>query len=154
MKLISSVKSVLVCLQQGTNDLAVIEIIEPFVDNCDVTFRKSVDKISNARLYAEHLQNIGVVHKIGAKTNMITGSVLSSEYYNKLKEKTNREYIFLVKGMGESFSEEGDSGSLVFSRPQNLQQITFMLLVWSTLATQTCMRRILKTKRPITLLMT
>lgn len=103
-------------------DLAVIEIIESFVDKCDVAFRKSVDKTSNAKLYAEHLGGVGVVHKIGAKTKMTTGTILSSEYYNKLKDESNREYIFLVKGMGEYFSEEGDSGSLVFSRPQNLQQ--------------------------------
>lgn len=97
-------------------DFAAIEIMESFVDKCDLAFRKTMRKRTNARVYARNLENIGIVHKIGAKTNLTKGYVLSSEYYDKLKDDSNREYIFLVKGIGNYFSEEGDSGSLVFFR--------------------------------------
>lgn len=90
--------------------------MESFVDKCDLAFRKTMRKRTNARVHARNLENIGVVHKIGAKTNLTKGYVLSSEYYDKLKDDSNREYIFLVKGIGNYFSEKGDSGSLVFSR--------------------------------------
>lgn len=73
-------------------------------------------KRTNARVYDEHLENIGVVYKIGAITNLTKGYILSSEYYNKLKDENNRDYIFLVQGIGNCFSKDGDSGSLVFSR--------------------------------------
>lgn len=102
--------------RENSCDFAAIEIMESFVDKCDLAFRKTMRKRTNARVYARNLENIGIVHKIGAKTNLTKGYVLSSEYYDKLKDDSNREYIFLVKGIGNSFSEEGDSGSLVFFR--------------------------------------
>lgn len=97
-------------------DFAAIEIMDSFIDKCDLAFRKTMRKRTNARVYDEHLENIGVVNKIGAKTNLTKGYILSSEYYDKLKDENNREYIFLVKGIGNYFSQNGDSGSLVFSR--------------------------------------
>lgn len=53
---------------------------------------------------------------------MTTGIVLSPEYYDKLINESNKEYLFLVKGTNGKFSEEGDSGSLVFCRPRSVQQ--------------------------------
>lgn len=102
--------------RENSCDFAAIEIMDSFVDKCDLAFRKTMRKRTNARVYDEHLENIGVVNKIGAKTNLTKGYILSSEYYDKLKDENNREYIFLVKGIGNYFSQNGDSGSLVFSR--------------------------------------
>lgn len=108
-------------------DFAVIEIMETFLDRCDVAFRNNMKKRTNARIHAENLENIAVVHKIGAKTNLTNGYILSSEYYDTLMDENNREYIFLVKGMGKYFSEEGDSGSLVFSLQQNYVEVVGMV---------------------------
>lgn len=102
--------------RENSCDFAAIEVMESFVDKCDLAFRKTMRKRTNARVYDEHLENIGVVYKIGAITNLTKGYILSSEYYNKLKDENNRDYIFLVQGIGNCFSKDGDSGSLVFSR--------------------------------------
>lgn len=90
--------------RENSCDFAAIEIMDSFVDKCDLAFRKTMRKRTNARVYDEHLENIGVVNKIGAKTNLTKGYILSSEYYDKLKDENNREYIFLVKGIGNYFS--------------------------------------------------
>lgn len=108
-------------------DFAAIEIMETFLDQCDVAFRNTMEKTINARVHAENLENIGVVHKIGAQTNLTNGYILSSEYYDKLKDENNKEYIFLVKGMEKYFSDEGDSGSLVFSLRQNYVDVVGMV---------------------------
>lgn len=100
-------------------DFAAIKVMDSFVANCNVAFRKTMSKRTNARVYCENLENIGVVYKIGATSNLTKGYILSSEYYDKLKDENNKEYIFLVKGIGNCFSEKGDSGSLVFSRSRN-----------------------------------
>lgn len=113
--------------RENSCDFAAIEILETFLDKCDVAFRKTMKKKINARVHAENLENIGVVHKIGAQTNLTNGYVLSSEYYDKLKDENNREYIFLVKGIGKDFSDEGDSGSLVFSLRQNYVDVVGMV---------------------------
>lgn len=102
--------------RENSCDFAAIEVTESFVDKCDLAFRKTMRKRTNARVYDEHLENIGVVYKIGAITNLTKGYILSSEYYDKLKDENNRDYIFLVQGIGNCFSKDGDSGSLVFSR--------------------------------------
>lgn len=49
---------------------------------------------------------------------MTKGYIISSEFYDKL----HHDNIFLVKGICGPFSEKGDSGSLVFSRPKSAQQ--------------------------------
>uniref|UniRef100_A0A8W8NRA0 Uncharacterized protein n=1 Tax=Magallana gigas TaxID=29159 RepID=A0A8W8NRA0_MAGGI len=108
-------------------DFASIEVMETFLDKCDVAFRNTMKKKINARVHAENLENIGVVHKIGAQTDLTNGYILSSEYYDKLTDENNREYIFLVKGMGKNFSKEGDSGSLVFSLRQNYVDVVGMV---------------------------
>lgn len=102
--------------RENSCDFAAIEVMESSVDKCDLAFRKTMRKRTNARVYDEHLENIGVVYKIGAITNLTKGYILSSEYYDKLKDENNRDYIFLVQGIGNCFSKDGDSGSLVFSR--------------------------------------
>lgn len=108
-------------------DFAAIEIMETFLDNCDVAFRNTMKKKINARVHSENLQNLGVVHKIGAQTNLTNGYIVSPEYYDKLKDENNREYIFLVEGTGKYFSDEGDSGSLVFSVRQNYVDVVGMV---------------------------
>lgn len=103
-------------------DFAAIEMNDTILNECDVTFRRDDGKDINARVYDETLENVGFVHKIGATTDVTQGYIQSPEFYNKYATEGNRERIFLVKGTDGQFSEEGDSGSLVFSRPRSVQQ--------------------------------
>lgn len=105
-------------------DFAAIEIEQRFSEKCEITFRREDKKKTNAHVYSKCLENIGFVHKIGSKTDVTSGCILSSEFYNNnnISDDVNRESIFLVKGTDEKFSDEGDSGSLVFSRPRNVNQ--------------------------------
>lgn len=102
-------------------DFAAIEIEQSFVDKCDVCVTREDRKKTNARVYAESIGNIGLVHKIGATTDVTKGSILSPEWHERVLD-SDWMSTFLVQGIGENFSEEGDSGSLVFSRPRNVQQ--------------------------------
>lgn len=99
-------------------DFAAIEINESFSKNCEVPLRREDTKKTSARVFDESLEQISFVHKIGATTNVTKGRILSSEYYAK-DLPTN---LFLVKGTGEKFSDQGDSGALVFSRPRSGRQ--------------------------------
>lgn len=99
-------------------DFAAIEINESFSKNCEVPLRREDTKKTSARVFDECLEQISFVHKIGATTNVTKGRILSSEYYAK-DLPTN---LFLVKGTGEKFSDQGDSGALVFSRPRSGRQ--------------------------------
>lgn len=103
-------------------DFAAIEINDTISNECDVTFKRDDGKGVNAHTYEEILDDVGIVHKIGATTSVTQGYILSYEFYNKYTVEGNRECIFLVKGTNGKFSEEGDSGSLVFSRPRSVQQ--------------------------------
>lgn len=103
-------------------DFAAIEMNDTILNECDVIFRRDDGKDINARVYDETLEKIGFVHKIGATTDVTQGYILSSEFYNKYTGVDKREGIFLVKGTDGNFSEEGDSGSLVFSRPRSVKQ--------------------------------
>lgn len=104
--------------KENSCDFAAIEIADSFADECDVAIRRDDKKRVNARLYSESLENHGIVFKIGATTDVTKGFIISSEFYDKL----HHDNIFLVKGIRGPFSEEGDSGSLVFSRPRSAQQ--------------------------------
>lgn len=99
-------------------DFAAIEIMGSLSSKCDVALRREDEKEISAKVYNESLGCINFVHKIGAKTNVTKGRILSPEYYNKALPQNT----FLVKGTGENFSEQGDSGSLVFSRPRTGRQ--------------------------------
>lgn len=99
-------------------DFAAIEIVGSLSSKCDVALRREDKKKISAKVYNESLECINFVHKIGAETNVTKGRILSSEYYNKALPKNT----FLVKGTGKNFSEQGDSGSLVFSRPRTGRQ--------------------------------
>lgn len=99
-------------------DFAAIEINESFSNNCEVPLRREDTKKTSARVFDESLEQISFVHKIGATTNVTKGRILSSEYYAKDLPKN----LFLVKGTGEKFSDQGDSGALVFSRPRSGRQ--------------------------------
>lgn len=70
----------------------------------------------------KNLHNVGLVHKIGAATDVTSGRIMSLEYYDKDMDNHCRDNIFLVKGLNGPFSEEGDSGSLVFCRPNSVKQ--------------------------------
>lgn len=99
-------------------DFAAIEIKGSFSNKCDVALRREDNKQITAKVYNESLERITFVHKIGAATNLTKGRIISSEYYNKVLP----ENTFLVKGTGKHFSEKGDSGALVFSRPRTGRQ--------------------------------
>lgn len=99
-------------------DFAAIEITDSFADKCDVAFRRDDRKRVNAKLWRESLENHGLVFKIGAATNVTKGYIISPEFY----DKAHHDSIFLVKGIYGPFAEEGDSGSLVFSRPKSAKQ--------------------------------
>lgn len=103
-------------------DFAAIEIKECYSKSCDVAFVKDDKKKINANVYSNSLQTGNNVHKKGATTDVTNGKIVSSEFYLKATDKRNRENIFLVKGTAEKFSERGDSGLLVFSRPNRIQQ--------------------------------
>lgn len=103
-------------------DFAAIELKDSFLDACDVTVRRDDDKKVNAKVYKKNLRDVGLVHKIGAATNVTSGRIVSLEYYDKEMDSDCRENIFLVKGLNGPFSKEGDSGSLVFSRPNSVIQ--------------------------------
>lgn len=100
-------------------DFAAIEIKESLSNECELPLRREDKKKTNARVYDESLEPIRVVHKIGATTDVTKGSIESDEYYSKALPKENN---FLVKGTNKDFSEQGDSGSLVFSRPRTARQ--------------------------------
>ena len=103
--------------RQLFSDFAAIEMNE--TTKCDESFRREDTKKTNARIYDGRINDICIVHKIGAKSGPTTGSVLCSEYYDKLTGEEN----FLVTGeYGQLFSEPGDSGALVFSRPLESKQ--------------------------------
>lgn len=99
-------------------DFAAIEINESFLNNCDVPLRREDEKKTSAKVYDESLEQISIVHKIGATTNITKGSICSSEYY----DRGMPDNLFLVKGTRTKFSDQGDSGSLVFSRPKTGRQ--------------------------------
>lgn len=103
-------------------DFAAIDINDTCLDKCNVIFRRDDGKDINAHLYNDNLGNVGIVHKLGATTGVTQGYIHSPEFYNTYPGEGNREGIFLVKGTDGTFSEEGDSGSLVFSRPRSIQQ--------------------------------
>ena len=66
---------------------------------------------------------LGILHKRGAKTGLTKGYICSEEFYvKKLTDANNRESLFFVRGTGKHFSDKGDSGSLVFSRPREVKQ--------------------------------
>ena len=107
--------------REKSSDFAAVEMNESA--DCDVTFRNEEGNKTNARVYDGRLENIGFMHKIGTKSGATTGSVVSPEYYDKLYDKDNRESLFLVgKDDGQPFSEDGDSGALVFSHPLQVEQ--------------------------------
>lgn len=108
--------------RQKACDFAAIELKDSFLDGCDVTIRRDDKKKVNAKLYTKNLHSVGLVHKIGAATDVTSGHIISYEYYDKEMDNCSRDNIFLVKGFNGPFSEEGDSGSLVFCRPNSVTQ--------------------------------
>lgn len=57
-----------------------------------------------------------------ATTDVTNGRIVRPEFYLKATDKSNQENNFLLKGIAEKFSERGNSGSLVFSKPNHIQQ--------------------------------
>lgn len=113
--------SCLFTTREQSCDFAAIEIEQSFSDKCDVYVKRDDRKKTNAQVYAGNIENIGLVHKIGATTDVTKGNILSPEWHERVLGE-NWVSIFLVQGIEGNFSEEGDSGSLVFSRPRSVQQ--------------------------------
>lgn len=111
-------------------DFAAIKINDTTSRDCDVTFRREDEQLTNARVYEESITNLGFVFKIGAGSNVTRGKILSPEHYfsKTLIADANRNSVFLVKGFGGPFCQDGDSGSLVFSRPKTVSQ-TFINVI-------------------------
>lgn len=111
-------------------DFAAIRINDSASRDCDVTFRREDEQETNARVYEESITNLGFVYKFGAGSNLTRGKILSPEHYfsKTLIADANRNSVFLVKGFGGPFCQDGDSGSLVFSRPKTVSQ-TFINIV-------------------------
>lgn len=103
-------------------DFAAIKINEAYIDSCNVAFRRDDKMKTNANIYSSRLEIGNIVHKIGASTGVTNGIIISPEFYLKIIDECNRENVFLVKGTTGNFSKKGDSGSLVFSRPNSIQQ--------------------------------
>ena len=104
-------------------DFAAIEINEAVSKECDIIFRRDDDKKTNAHVYDRGSAELGVLHKRGAATRLTKGYICSEEFYVKqLTDENNRESLFFVRGTGTHFSDKGDSGSLVFSRPREVKQ--------------------------------
>nr|XP_022303508.1 uncharacterized protein LOC111111056 isoform X2 [Crassostrea virginica]XP_022303509.1 uncharacterized protein LOC111111056 isoform X2 [Crassostrea virginica] len=102
-------------------DFAAIEISETASKECNITFRREDKKETNALVYDDNLENLAILHKIGAESDVTTGFILSDEFYiNPLIDEDNRDFVFLVRGVNGLFSKSGDSGSLVFSRPREV----------------------------------
>lgn len=108
--------------KENACDFAAIEMMDSFIDGCDLPVRRDDKKKVNAQIYTGNLHNVGLVHKIGAATNVTSGRIISMDYYDKDMDNHCRDNIFLVKGLNGPFSEEGDSGSLVFCRPNSVIQ--------------------------------
>lgn len=64
-------------------DFVVIEIMDLFLDNCEVIFRWEDEKIINVWLYIESLY-FRIVYKIGVVMNVIIGIICSFEWYKKI----------------------------------------------------------------------
>lgn len=118
---LENIGSCLFTTREQSCDFAAIEIEQSFADKCDVYVKREDRKKTNARVYSGNIGNIGLVHKIGATTDVTKGSILSPEWHERVLGR-NWVSTFLVQGIGENFSEEGDSGSLVFSRQRSVQQ--------------------------------
>lgn len=103
-------------------DFAAIEINESSLRFCDVAFRREDKKKINANVFSDNLQTGNIVHKIGTTTDVTNGIIVSPEFYFKVTDESTRENVFLVKGTAKKFSERGDSGSLVFCRPNGIKQ--------------------------------
>lgn len=111
-------------------DFAAVEIKECYSNSCDVAFVKDNKKEINANFYSNSVQTGDSVHKRRATTDVTNGRIVRLEFYLKATDKSNQENTFLLKGIAEKFSERSDSGSLVFSRPNRIQQ-TYVGIVYA-----------------------
>lgn len=102
---------------------AAVEIKECYPNSCDVAFVKDNKKKFNANFYSNSLQTGGSVYKKEQEQIDVTnGRIVRPEFYLKATDKSNQENTFLLKGIAEKFFERGNSGLLVFSRPNRIQQ--------------------------------
>lgn len=97
-------------------DFVVIELNGFFLEGCDVIIRRDDNKKVNVKLYIIKLYNVGLVYKIGVVINLISGCIISLEYYDKEMDDYCWDNIFFVKGLNGLFFKEGDSGLFVFCR--------------------------------------
>ena len=76
-------------------DFAAIEITDPVSDDCDITFRRNDNKKTNAHVYDGRIDDLGMVHKIGAGSGVTDGTICSPEFYVK-DDEDNQEAVFFV----------------------------------------------------------
>lgn len=68
-----------------------------------MAFRREDKKKTIAKVYTQSLKNVHFVHKIGAETGLTNGRVVSYEYYDKVINAENQDYVFLVEGTNGIF---------------------------------------------------
>lgn len=85
-------------------DFAAIQKNKSVSAQCNITFKRDDRKLTNAHVNEGMLENIGVLHKIGAGSGVTNGIVFSEEYYVKrLFDADNKDSVFLVRGTGNIF---------------------------------------------------
>lgn len=114
--------------EDSFHDFGVFEVNQDLCDKCEHIFVNDDDKESNAAVHVKDAMVDTIVHKKGAKTAWTTGRIQSPEFYSDLFG--NRDDVFLVASLGDTdyFSEEGDSGSIVFTRDRSSDQSSVSVL--------------------------
>lgn len=103
-------------IREKVCDFVVIELLDFFLDVCDVIVWREDKRKVNVKLCIGNLYNVGLVYKIGVRMDVISRCIMSLEYYDKELDIYCWENIFLVKGLNGLFFEEGESEFLVFCR--------------------------------------
>lgn len=70
-------------IREKVCDFVVIELMDFFLDGCDVIVRRDDKKKVNVYLYIKNLYDVGLVYKIGVMMDVISGCIISYEYYDK-----------------------------------------------------------------------
>ena len=94
-------------------DIAVIRVSDDIATDCEKYIRTQEGEQKSAIIYKGHIEDAvdTIVHKKGATTGWTTGFVKGSHTVPSTDDSPG---AVLVEGMDGNFSEQGDSGSLVF----------------------------------------
>ncbi|XP_062585278.1 uncharacterized protein LOC134246950 [Saccostrea cucullata] len=115
------------------HDFAVFQIDKDKERHCNTTFLNRMEDPCNVNIQQGLIPSNAVVHKKGATTNFTDGRILSSEFYYKLfgDEQKMFPVSFLVSSLDPGdhpFSEQGDSGSVVFQHDSSPDQTSVSAL--------------------------